>query len=133
MEPSEAIAQTCALSPPPPGWLDRIWGAGPPSPCGEPGPARSLRRLPAAVGGAPWAPPPPSSRPCSACWGRSWGPVEVAAAVCRVRPRPLWGTVGEDDWGDGVGADREAPMVLGSWPELSSGYLSVRLKELPGK
>lgn len=30
-------------------------------------------------------------------------------------------------------AEREDPMVLGSWPELASGYLSVRLKELPGK
>lgn len=77
--------------------------------------------------------PPPPARPCSACRGRSWGPVEVAAAACRVRLRPLWGRVGEDGFGDGLGSGGEAAMVLGSRPELSSCYLRVRAKEPPGK
>ena len=74
MERSKAIAQTCAFSPPPPGWLDRIWGAGPPSPCGEPGPARSLRRLPAAEGGAPLGPAPSSLPPLLSLLGQKLGP-----------------------------------------------------------
>lgn len=90
------IPQPC--TPPTPARLagPYLGDPGPPSPCGEPGRPAQCADSPLQWAEPSLGPPPPSSRPCSACWGSSWGPAEVAAAACGVRPSPLRGKVEED-------------------------------------
>ena len=130
---AKPIPQPCTLRTPARLAGPYLGDRSPPSPCGEPGRPAHCADSPLQWAEPRLAPPPPSSRPCLACWGRSWGPAEVAAAACGVRPSPLRGKVAEDGSGDGLGAGGEAPRVPGSRLELSGGYLMVMAEEPPGK
>lgn len=129
----ESPSPSHLLSPPRPTWPTVPGGPGPPSPCGEPGWRAHCADSPLQWAEPPRVPPPPPTFPCSACWGRSWGPAEVAAAAWDEGRGPFgvgsWGVAGRDE----LGAGGEARMDLGSRHELSGGYLRERAEEPLGK
>lgn len=60
-------------------------GPSPPSPCGEPGPASAVRRLPAAVGGASSGSAPSFQSPLLSLLGQKLGP--CGGSSCRLQTK----------------------------------------------